>query len=175
MGRSKRFMVMVLVPLVAIFAAASLSATAEEPKKPPAKSGPAKPLGHRGPAAAHPGLKGPGARGPGGPHHAFDRDRSHWGQRQREAWAHGRWYPYGCRFGLCGYWWWADGYWYYYAQPLEGPPDVVSDRAYPDQSAPPDEEAPPDQPPPPAVYPYGAPVVPVPVLPLPCIGPFCLR
>ncbi len=145
---------MVLVPLAAIFAATSLSAMAEEPKKPPAKSGPVKP-GHRGPAAAHPGVK-PGARGPGGPHHAFDRDRGHWDQGQRDAWAHGRWYPYGCRFGRCGYWWWADGYWYFYDHPMEGPPVEVSEYAYPDDpSSPPPppqgyaEPAPPPPPPPP--------------------------
>jgi hypothetical protein len=154
----------IVVPIAAIFAAVSLSAMADQPKPP--KPGPVKTVGHpplKGPNA---GFKAPKTGGAVGMHHRLDRDRNHWDQRRRDAWAHGRAYPYGCRFGRCGYWWWADGYWYYYLQPLEGPPDFVSEDAYPGQ------QGEPDQPPAPMVpVPYG---VPVPVVPLPCIGPLCL-
>ena len=99
MNRLARFTI--VVPLLSVFMATSLSALAEEPRRPP------------------------GARYE---HHRFD--PRHFDHR---LWALGRAYPYGCRWGRCGYWWWADGYWYFYAQPLYGPPPVVSEVAYDDQ------------------------------------------
>jgi hypothetical protein len=139
MIESKRLLIS--ISLVSIFAAMSLSALAEEQatKKPAPKAQAVQP---KGPAAAghppmgtgHP-MVGPGPHavvgpghpigGPEGPH--FAHDRSHWGDRERRSWAGGHWRPYECRFGRCGYWWMADGYWYFYDHPMDGPPDVVSD------------------------------------------------
>ena len=107
--------------------------------------------------SGHP-MGGPG-RGQGvvanrGPH--FAHDRRLWGDRERRSWVGGHWRPYECRFGRCGYWWMADGYWYFYDHPMDGPPDVVSDIEYADPSieqvaAPPPgaEYAPPPPGPPP--------------------------
>ena len=102
MNRPARFMI--VVPLLSMFMAMSLSALAEEPR--------------RGePRAAM--------------HHAHRRfDPHHFDHR---LWALGRAYPHGCRWGRCGYWWWADGYWYFYDHPLSGPPEAVSEIAYDEQ------------------------------------------
>jgi hypothetical protein len=104
MNRLTRFTI--VVPLLSILTATSLSAFAQEPRRgePP-----------RGAARAYAHLRF-------NPHH-FD----------RHLWALGRAYPHGCRWGRCGYWWWADGYWYFYDQPLNGPPAVVSEIAYDEQ------------------------------------------
>jgi hypothetical protein len=133
MSKSKRFTV--FVPLVSIFAVLSLSAMAQEPpKKPPQKTptvqqkGPAKPGPQVNRPPQRPGEPGPMANR--GPH--FDHDPSHWSDRDRRAWSGGHWRPYECRFGRCGYWWWADGDWYFYDHPMDGPPDVVSDVEYSD-------------------------------------------
>ena len=173
---SKRLLIS--ISLMSVFAATSLSALAEEQatKKPAPKAqavqskGPAAaghpPMGtghpmvgpgqHPAVGASHP-IGGPGGRGIAagrGPH--FVHDRSLWGDRERRSWAGGHWRPYECRFGRCGYWWMADGYWYFYDHPMDGPPDVVSDVEYADPSieqvaAPPPgaEYAPPGPPPPP--------------------------
>ena len=145
MNKSKHLLLS--LSLVSIFAAMSLSALAEEQavKKPAPKAQAVQP---KGPAAAGHPPTGPGrpmagphaAGGPGGrgvvagrgPH--FVHDRSLWGERERRSWAGGHWRPYECRFGRCGYWWMADGYWYFYDHPMEGPPDVVSDVEYADPS-----------------------------------------
>jgi hypothetical protein len=105
MSRPARFMIM--VPLMSAFMAMSLSALAEEPKRPP---------GDPRLAAMH------------HEHHRFD--PRHFDHRQ---WALGRAYPHGCRWGRCGYWWWADGYWYFYDHPVYGPPEVISEVAYDEQ------------------------------------------
>ncbi len=182
MNKSKHLLLS--LSLVSIFAAMSLLALAEEqtvkkpapkaqavrPKGPAVESHPPTAPGHPivGPGphtvvgSGHP-LVGPGGRGitaNRGPH--FVHDRSLWGDRERRAWAGGHWRPYECRFGRCGYWWMADGYWYFYDHPLEGPPDVVSDIEYADPSieqvaapppggeyAPPPLGPPPPPPPPP--------------------------
>ena len=132
MSRSRRFTV--FVPVVSIFAALSLSAMAQEPpKKPPPK---APTVQQKGPVGPGPQV-GHGPPGHGGPparaveHHPMGRDPGHWTDRDRYAWGHGNWRPYGCHFGRCGYWWWADGYWYFYDHPMEGPPVEVSEYAYP--------------------------------------------
>ena len=74
MNRPARFVI--VVPLLSMFVAMSLSALAEEPR--------------RGePRAAM--------------HHAHRRfDPHHFDHR---LWALGRAYPHGCRWGRCGYWW----------------------------------------------------------------------
>jgi hypothetical protein len=179
---TKSRLLMISLALVSIFAVASLPAIAEETNKKPApKAQAAQPKGPGAGAArpaigAHPSPgSGPhGAVGPGhatgrpggtaagaGPH--FAHDRSHWGDRERRAWAGGHWRPYECRFGRCGYWWMADGYWYFYDHPMDGPPDVVSDIEYADPSAeqvaappPGGEYAPPPPGPPPPLPGEGA-------------------
>jgi hypothetical protein len=134
MSRSKRFMV--FVPVVTIFAALSLSAMAQEPPKTPAQKAPT--VQQKGPVRPGPQVNRPAQRsgGPGqmarGPH--FDHDPHHWSDRDRRAWSGGHWRPYECRFGRCGYWWSADGYWYWYDHPMDGPPGVVSDVEFPDAS-----------------------------------------
>jgi hypothetical protein len=176
MKTSKRFLIS--FSLVSIFAAMSLSALAEEQasKKPVPRAqavqpkGP--PVGNRPPTGAGHPMVGAGQHtvvgsghpigGPGGhpiassgPH--FAHDRSLWGDHERRSWAGGHWRPYECRFGRCGYWWMADGYWYFYDHPMDGPPDVVSDMEYADPSieqvaAPPPDVGyapPPPGPPPP--------------------------
>jgi hypothetical protein len=152
MTKSKRLLIS--ISLVSIFAAMSLSALAEEQgtKKPAAKAQAVQPKGPTG--AGHPAIGagrpmgGPGQPGMAGPGHPagrpggkaagggphFAHDRSHWGDRERRSWAGGHWRPYECRFGRCGYWWMADGYWYFYDHPMDGPPDVVSDIEYADPS-----------------------------------------
>ena len=168
MTKSKRLLIS--FSLVSIFAAMSLSALAEEQinKKPAPKAQAMQPKGPAAeghpPGTGHPMIGSghptgaPGSRGvvtSRGPH--FAHDRSFWGDRERRSWAGGHWRPYECRFGRCGYWWMADGYWYFYDHPMDGPPDVVSDIEYADPSIeqvaalPPDAEyaPPPPGPPPP--------------------------
>jgi len=142
MSKSTRFTV--LVPVVLVSAALSLSAMAQEPPKKPEQKGPTvqqhgptKPGPQVNRSPQRPGMPGAIARGT-----HFDHDPAHWSERDRRAWSGGHWRPYECRFGRCGYWWSADGYWYWYDHPAEGPPVVVSDVEYPD--APPAEvQAPP--------------------------------
>jgi hypothetical protein len=89
----------------------------------------------------------------------------------RHLWALGRAYPYGCRWGRCGYWWWADGYWYSYDHALAGPPDVVSEVAYDDQgNVVPVEVAVPVAPPVAVAVPPPEPVPPPPPAPNPVAG-----
>jgi outer membrane protein with glycine zipper len=103
MNRLARFVI--LVPLLSM--PMSLSALAEEPKRPP---------------------RDPRASAMRNEHRRFD--PRHFDHR---LWALGRAYPHGCRWGRCGYWWWADGYWYFYDRPVYGPPEVVSEVAYDEQ------------------------------------------
>ena len=107
MNRPARFMI--VVPLLSLFAATSLSALAQEPRRGEPRAAAAVRHDHRRFDPRH-----------------FD----------RRLWALGRPYPRGCRWGRCGYWWWADGYWYFYDHPLNGPPDVVSEFAYDEQGNP---------------------------------------
>jgi hypothetical protein len=133
--------IMIAAPLLSVFVASSLSALAEEPRRPP-----------------------------GEPHVAVMRhehqrfDPRHF---DHHLWALGRAYPYGCRWGRCGYWWLADGYWYFYDHALYGPPEVVSEVAYDEQgNLVPIEAAVPVAPAPPvavAVPPPPPPVAPNPV------------
>lgn len=44
----------------------------------------------------------------------------------RLAWRHGRWH-HATRNGLYGWWWDVGGFWYFYPEQIEGPPDYVSD------------------------------------------------
>jgi hypothetical protein len=153
---------MLIVPLLSVFMALSLSAIAQEPepKKPPPKGA----VQQKGPVK--PGTKnfGPAGVARGVAAHRRIDPR----QVDRRLWGQGRAYPYGCRFGRCGYWWWVDGYWYFYDQPFNGPPEVVSEFAYDEQGnlVPVVVETTP-QILPPVVVPPRPPVV--------CVGPLCVR
>ena len=61
----------------------------------------------------------------------------------RLAWEHGRWH-HQTRKGRLGWWWDVGGVWYFYAEPVEGPPNSVSDIEVEDEGtaepAPPPEE-----------------------------------
>jgi hypothetical protein len=103
MKRRARFLIS--APLLALVAM-SLWARAEEPRRPG---------GPRSAAMRH-------------DYHRFD--PRHF---DRHLWGLGHAYPYGCRWGRCGYWWLADGYWYFYDHPLYGPPELVSEVAYDEQ------------------------------------------
>ena len=60
------------------------------------------------------------------------------------AWRHGRWH-HARRNGWFGWWWDVGGVWYFYPEPIEGPPDYVSDIEVADDATaanpPPPEEA----------------------------------
>jgi hypothetical protein len=89
------------------------------------KAGP----GRAGPVAGGPG---PGAGGRGPQDARFARGslpaRNFAGQpyRGRVAWEGGRW-RHEVRNGRDGYWWDVGGVWYYYPQPMEGPPTYISE------------------------------------------------
>jgi hypothetical protein len=162
---------------------------------------PGGPLGAPHPAAAQ--FRGPG--GPGGPgqfrgpaHVAHIGDRGYsfrggfagrreivtFSPRERAIWIGGRWH-HDRRFGRLGYWWEVNGMWYFYDQPMEGPPAFVSEVEFGDDAVDPDAPvmvgAPPVAvvAPPPAVVVVPAPVVvvPRPYVPPPvvCVGPLCVR
>ena len=136
----------IAVPLISILAAFAFSAQAQEPphKPPPQGQGrPAAPAGR--PAAAPAGrpaagqVRGP--QGPQGPHVV----RGNFPQRNfgghayhgRLAWGGGRW-RHEMHNGRMGWWWDVGGAWYFYPQPMEGPPAYVSDVEYADDDAGPD-------------------------------------
>ena len=54
------------------------------------------------------------------------RDIHTFNERERAAWQHGGWH-HERHFGRDGYWWEVNGAWYWYAQPMDGPPSYVSD------------------------------------------------
>jgi hypothetical protein len=122
-----------------------------------------------------------GAIGGGG--RAYRAERRDWGGRAyygRQAWDRGQW-RHEWRNGRYGWWWDVGGAWYYYDQPMDGPPAFVSEVEVlddPDAGPPPDqavpvEAYPPGYYPPPAVYVPPPPVyVPPPVV---CVGPLCIR
>jgi hypothetical protein len=133
----------IILPLVSALAVFALSAHAEEPAQQPASKGAvqgskpspggaaqSKPVpGHppgavagrgpqdarRGPPAAHVAHGALPARNFGG--HSY---------RGRLAWEGGRWH-HEVRDGRDGWWWDVGGVWYYYSEPMEGPPTYVSE------------------------------------------------
>lgn len=52
--------------------------------------------------------------------------------RDLEAWRGGHWF-HGAREGRFGWWWWADGLWYWYPEPVYPYPLVVADTYVPDE------------------------------------------
>jgi hypothetical protein len=164
------------LPLVSLLSVFALAAQAEEPHERGAPGG-------RPPAAAarpgpHPGgPPGPHPGGPAGPHvgpaahvgpgahvaHGGPMPSRMFGghaYRGHLAWEGGRWH-HEMHNGRMGYWWDVGGVWYYYPQPVDGPPtyisddyaddvpygDVPADAAY--APPPPGAYAPPPPPPPP--------------------------
>jgi hypothetical protein len=132
---SQSRIVLLLVSATAMFA---LAARAEEPPHKPdgkaAVQAPKGPPGHPGPVAGHPPGPGPGHPGPGrGPqdaHFARGNLPSHnFGghpYRGRMAWEGGRWH-HEVHNGRDGWWWDVGGVWYFYPQPMEGPPSYISE------------------------------------------------
>jgi hypothetical protein len=155
MNASSRFKI--VVPLVSVLAAVAWSAHAQEPPhKPEGKAGVQAP--RQGPG--HPGAPG---RGPHDGHFARGALPAHnfggHAYRGHLAWEGGRWH-HEVRNGRDGWWWDVGGAWYYYPQPMEGPPtyvseDFVDDGMGPDGPpvvgayAPPPGAYPPPPPPPP--------------------------
>jgi hypothetical protein len=162
----------ILLPLVSLVAAFALSAHAEEPSgqngpphgKPPvqaAKPGPGHPPGRvpgRGPDAHF-------AHGAPLPTHNFAGHP----YRGHVAWEGGRW-RHEVHDGRKGWWWDVGGVWYYYPQPMDGPPTYVSDDyaddvVYADApppgyaSPPPGAYAPPPPPPDPGASAVGGAIV----------------
>jgi hypothetical protein len=148
----------IVLPLVSALALFALSAHAEEPaqklpgraaiqvpKPAPGRPGPVVGRGPQDARVAHGSLP---ARNFGG--HPY---------RGRLAWEGGRWH-HEVHNGRPGWWWDVGGVWYYYPEPMEGPPTYVSedfvDYVGPDgppvagvYAPPPGAYAPPPLPPPP--------------------------
>jgi hypothetical protein len=124
--------------LLGIFTAFTLSAQAQEPSKPVTKEGQGKPVTKEGQGkppvqAARPGPARAGqapGRGPqdgryargGLPARNFGGHLYH----GRQAWEGGRW-RHEAHNGRFGWWWDVGGVWYFYPQPMDGPPAYVSD------------------------------------------------
>lgn len=157
----------IVLPLVSLVTAFALSAQAE-PNGPPPKAG-TKPAvqaarpgpGHPGAGAVHQGT-GPGpvhqgavpGRGPQNAHVArgnfHARNFGGHPYHGRTAWEGGRW-RHEIHNGRDGWWWDVGGAWYFYPQPMEGPPTYVSDVEFMDDAA----DGPPvadGYPPPPGAY-----------------------
>jgi hypothetical protein len=151
----------IVFPLVSIIVLAQ-AAYAEEPNTLPSKGAPSRPAAQ----AVHPEAGRPGPTPGRGPQAHFARgalpSRNFGGRMYhgRLAWEGGRWH-HEMRNGRDGWWWDVGGVWYFYPQPMEGPPSYVSDLEVvdevPDPYGPPVAAGyPPPQgyapPPPPAAY-----------------------
>jgi hypothetical protein len=153
----------IVVTLVSIATAFALSAQAQEPNKPPSKdaSKPAVQTPRTGPARAG---QAPG-RGPQDGRYARGVSERNFGGRVyhgRQAWEGGRW-RHEAHNGRYGWWWDVGGVWYFYPQPMEGPPTYISDLEVVDDYGGPD--GPPvagDYPPPPPGAYYAPPPPPPP-------------
>jgi hypothetical protein len=161
----------IAVPLISIVAAFAFSAQAQEQTKPQQGQGkPAAPAARPVAPGARPGAPAPGqapragqVRGPQGPQgarvvHGNFPQRNFGGHpyHGRLAWGGGQW-RHEMHNGRMGWWWDVGGVWYFYPQPMEGPPTYVSDVEVMDDVAGPDDgmmDGPgPGYPPPPvAVY-----------------------
>jgi hypothetical protein len=153
----------IVFPLVSIIVLAQ-PAYAQEPNNPASKITPGRPAAHEvHPAAGHPGPtpgRGPQARFARGalPSRNFGGHAYH----GRLAWEGGRWH-HEVRNGRDGWWWDVGGAWYFYPQPMEGPPSYVSDLEVMDEG--PDPYGPPvvaGYPPPPRYAPPPAAYAPPP-------------
>jgi hypothetical protein len=150
----------IILPLVSIVAAFALSAQAEEQNRPPPKEGQGRPAAQ----AVRPGPPRPGqvqGRGPQDGRYARGRlpERNFGGHAYhgRFAWEGGRW-RHEAHNGRYGWWWDVGGVWYFYPQPMEGPPAYVSDLEVVDDDGGPDGPDGPGGPPVDAGYPPPPPV-----------------
>jgi hypothetical protein len=130
----------IFFPLVSALTAFALSAHAEEPSKLPSKAGPGRPAVQ----AVRPGPGHPGSMPGRGPHDAHfargalpSRNFAGHPYHGRLAWEGGRW-RHEIHNGRDGWWWDVGGVWYFYPQPMEGPPAYVSDVEFADDAAGPD-------------------------------------
>lgn len=115
----------IFVPLVSAMAVFAVSAHAEEAAQ--------KPAGRAAVQASKPAAGRPGPVAGRGPHDAHVARgslpaRSFGGHpyRGRLAWEGGRWH-HEVHDGRLGWWWDVGGVWYYYPEPVEGPPAFVSE------------------------------------------------
>jgi hypothetical protein len=125
-GRSR-----IVVPLISFLAVFALSAHAEEPKGPPSKASqskkPAVQAARPAPGPGRPGMT-PG-RGPQDARFAHGMPSRNFGGHAYHghvAWEGGRW-RHEMHNGRDGWWWDVGGVWYFYPQPMEGPPTYISD------------------------------------------------
>jgi hypothetical protein len=163
MNASSRFKI--VAPLVSAIAVFALSAHAEDQPKGNGQPPPGKPVVQTPKAAVQTPKtvqgRPPGAGPGGGPNARYARGtppaRDYGGQPYRGhlAWEGGRWH-HEIHNGRDGYWWDVGGVWYYYPQPMDGPPTYISEDYADDvpyaqvQYAPPGAYyAPPPPPPPP--------------------------
>jgi hypothetical protein len=134
MNASSRFKI--VVPLASAIAIFALSAHAEEQGKPNGQPPAGKPVVQTPKAAVQTPRtvqgRPPGA-GPGrGPDARYARGtppaRDFGGRSYRGhlAWEGGRWH-HEIHNGRDGYWWDVGGVWYYYPQPMDGPPSYISE------------------------------------------------
>jgi hypothetical protein len=129
MDASSRFKI--VVPLVSMLAVFALSAHAEDQTKgnpPPGK--PAPKAAVQTPKAVQGRPPGPVVGGRPDAHFARGAApaRNFGGQpyRGRLAWEGGRWH-HEVHNGRNGWWWDVGGVWYYYPQPMDGPPSYISE------------------------------------------------
>ncbi len=116
----------IFLPLMSVMTVFALSAHAEEPNGPPGRSG--QPPGQPQQQARPPRL--PGTAPNRGPQVARGTmpARTYGGRPYHGhlAWEGGRW-RHEMHNGRMGYWWDVGGVWYFYPQPMEGPPTYISD------------------------------------------------
>ena len=118
----------IVFPLVSIIVLAQ-SAFAEEPSKPPSKGAPNRASVQTvRPGPGHPGsTSGRGLNDARSTRGALPlRNFSGRAYHGHLAWESGRWH-HEMRNGRDGWWWDVGGAWYFYPQPLEGPPTYVSE------------------------------------------------
>jgi hypothetical protein len=160
----------IAIPLISIVTVFAFSAQAEEPGRPQPREGQGRPAAQ---APHTPPARAGQARGPQDGRFARGRlpERNFGGHAYhgRLAWEGGRWRQE-MHNGRFGWWWDVGGVWYFYPQPMDGPPAYVSDVEVVDDVAGPD--GPPvagGYPPPPGAYapPPGAYAPPPPPPPAP--------
>jgi hypothetical protein len=142
----------IAVPLISIAASVALSAQAQEQQHKPPPQGQARPAAPAARPAAAPRagqVRGPQGQGAHFAHGNFPaRNFGGHPYHGRLAWEGGRW-RHEMHNGRFGYWWDVGGVWYFYPQPMDGPPTYVSDvEVMDDAYAGPDGLDGPDGPPP---------------------------
>lgn len=123
----------IAVPVMSMVACFAFAAQAQEPSKQPQGQGKNAPVGRQGSAAVPRNGAAPQVRGPQGPQ-GQRMVRGNFPARNfgghpyhgRLAWEGGRW-RHEMHNGRYGWWWDVGGVWYFYPQPMDGPPTYVSD------------------------------------------------